>query len=89
MRDLRRQVHEIDKRQESFEVFVRENIKAINEQMTEFKAQMTEFKAQMAEFREDSKKRDEQFHNLIWNATITWSVGIVSVIIAIFVATKP
>ena len=64
--------HSVDKRQESFETFVRAYIDSNEKNITEMKADMREIKTQIQQL-------SSQMHNLI----ITGAIGIAAIVVAI------
>ena len=64
--------HSVDKRQESFETFVRAYIDSNEKNITEMKADMRDIKTQIQQL-------SSQMHNLI----ITGAIGIAAIVVAI------
>ena len=64
--------HSIDKRQESFETFMRAYIDSNEKNITEMKADMRDIKTQIQQL-------SSQMHNLI----ITGAIGIAAIVVAI------
>ena len=82
MRELRRRVYNVEKRQDSFETFTRENIEFL-------KVTMSKLEEQMAKYDADRETWRKEFRNMMWGGFIAWAVGIGSVIVTVLIATRP
>ena len=85
IQNLEQTVHTIDKRQESFETFVRAYIDSNEKNISEMKADMREIKGQISNL-------SNQFHNAMIAGGIglaTILAGMVGVVVALITALKP